>query len=95
MADGNEPLGSSPSICASDKGAVSRAVAIATAASTLAPNVIAATGTQPPAPLPAIQSATVGAKPPRAKPIWVPMAIPERRTRVGNISPYSDGQIPF
>ena len=27
--------------------------------------------------------------------IWVPIAIPERRTRVGNISPYSAGQMPF
>jgi len=87
--------GSSASIWARVMCAVSRAVAMAIAASTLAPNVIAATGTQPLVPPPAIQSATVGAKPPSAKPTWVPMAIPESRTRVGNISPYSDGQMPF
>jgi hypothetical protein len=75
--------------------AVSRAVAMATAARTLAPNVSAATGTQPPVPLPAIQAATVGARPPSAKPICVPMAMPDSRTRVGNISPYSAGQTPF
>jgi hypothetical protein len=62
-------------------------VATAIAASTLAPNVSTATGTQPPVPGPAIQAATVGARPPSAKPTWVPMAMPESRTRVGNISP--------
>ena len=87
--------GSIPSISANVTCTVSRAVAIAIAASTLAPNVIAATGTQPPVPSPAIHTATVGASPPSAKPTWVPMAMPERRTRVGNISPYSAGQTPF
>ena len=66
---------------------VSRAVATAAAAIRLDTSTYAATGTQPPGPSPAIQAAAVGAKPPIAKPIWVPIAVPHRRTRVGNISP--------
>jgi hypothetical protein len=31
----------------------------------------------------------------RAKPIWVLIAIPDRRMRVSNISAYRHGQIPF
>ena len=46
-------------------------------------------------PSPSIAAAAVGAKPPIAKPICVPIAMPDRRTRVGNISPYSDGWMPF
>ncbi len=36
---------------------------------------------------PAICAAKVTAKPAMAKPIWVPMAMPDSRTRVENISP--------
>jgi hypothetical protein len=31
--------------------------------------------------------AMVGAKPPMANPMWIPIAIPDNRTRVENISP--------
>jgi hypothetical protein len=32
-------------------------------------------------------AAIAGENPPSAKPIWVPIAMPEYRTRVSNISP--------
>ena len=57
--------------------------------------VNSATGTQPFGPGPITAALMVGAKPPSAKPICVPMAMPDRRTRVSNISPYSAGQTPF
>src|SRR5260370_1343769 len=57
--------------------------------------VRSATGRRALGPLPWTAEAMAGANPGRAKPICVPMAIPERRTRVSNISPYRDGRIPF
>ena len=41
------------------------------------------------------QPAMVGVKPARANPNWVPMAIPERRTRVGKYSAYVAGHTAF
>src|SRR4051812_21524708 len=87
LAPGAADRARTPSISRSGTSEVSRAVAIAIAARTLEASVYAATGTHPPAPSPAIAAAAVGAKPPIAKPICVPMATPDRRTRVGNISP--------
>ena len=45
-----------------------------------------ATGTQLPRSGPASRAAMDGAKPPRAKPNWVPMATPDIRTLVSNCS---------
>ena len=42
-----------------------------------------------------IAALIAGAKPPRAKPICVPIAMPDSRTLVSNISPYSAGHTPF
>src|SRR2546425_6665061 len=66
---------------------VSRAVAAAMDEMTHAPNVSAATGIHPFGGGPWIAAAMVGAKPASAKPICVGMAMPDRRTRVSNISP--------
>ena len=59
------------------------------ALSALAPLALAGEAksqSQPVGPDPCSPAATAGAKPPRAKPICVPIAIPERRTRVSNTS---------
>ena len=66
---------------------MSRAVAALIAESTQATATRTATGTQPEAPGPAMAAAIVGENPPIAKPIWVPMAMPDSRTLVENISP--------
>lgn len=42
-----------------------------------------------------IPAAEATANPAMAKPICVPIAIPESRTFVVNISPYSAGQVPL
>ena len=41
------------------------------------------------------QPAMVGVKPASAKPNWVPIAMPESRTRVGKYSAYVAGQTAF
>ena len=62
---------------------------------TAAPVVNAATGIQPVGPVPKMAALMEGAKPPKAKPSCVPMAMPDRRTRVSNISPYKAGHTPL
>src|SRR4051812_39501300 len=73
----------------------SRIVVTATADTVAAMAVKIATGTQPLMPSRAIAALMVGAKPPSAKPIWVPMAMPDSRTWVGNCSPYRAGHTPL
>ena len=51
-----------------------------------------ATLTQLSASPPMSAPAMVGVKPARAKPNWVPIAMPDRRTRVGKYSAYVAGQ---
>ena len=74
---------------------VSRAVKAEMADTTAAPVVNAATGIQPVGPVPKMAALMEGAKPPKAKPSCVPMAMPDRRTRVSNISPYMAGHTPL
>ena len=67
--------------------AVSRAVYAEAAATRQMTAPKTATGNQPEPFPPASAAAIVGANPPRANPIWVPIAMPESRTLAGNISP--------
>ena len=66
---------------------VSRAVAADTAAITQMTAVNALMTTQPPSRTPPRAVTIVGAKPAIRKPSWVPIAMPENRTWVLNISP--------
>ena len=66
---------------------VSRAVSAETAAMTEIVPVKRLMTTQPPSCTPPRAVTMDGAKPAMRKPIWVPIAMPEKRTRVENISP--------
>jgi hypothetical protein len=65
---------------------VSRAVQAAIEATTQIAELSSATGTYAFGPSPWTAAATTGAKPPIANPICVPIAMPDSRTRVLNIS---------
>ena len=65
---------------------VSRAVQAAIEATTQIAELSSATGTHAFGPSPWTAAGTTGAKPPIANPICVPIAMPDSRTRVLNIS---------
>ena len=85
-ATATEPAGRSPS-SAVGTSLVSRAVSAETEAISATTAVKIAVTTQPPTLTPPSAVTIVGAKPATRKPSWVPIATPENRTFVVNISP--------
>ena len=79
--------------CSSGVWLVSRAVAPAIAAAVQQHAMKMATGIHPQGPATTRLWLIAGVNPAARKPKFVPIAMPEKRTRVSNISPKKDGQI--